>query len=196
MKVFISWKKRQGILLSQTHGGQIFFTLHGVAPNWMNFVVLRKKRTLKSSNSFNPNSIFSDAAVVVHSFSLSGDINGFNFETGTGHHHPCRWCSGFAQENADESNDASAQNKSVSDHKSGEAQCSKVWRTEEIWILAILLFFAKFGKIQSKRSWDNGGIVELWNPEFWPILPNYRPTSPINHRFFRKLFWRFSDEFW
>jgi hypothetical protein len=123
MKVFISWKKRQGILLSQTHGGQIFFTLHGVAPNWMNFVVLRKKRTLKSSNSFNPNSIFSDAAVVVHSFSLSGDINGFNFETGTGHHHPCRWCSGFAQENADESNDASAQNKSVSDHKSGEAQC-------------------------------------------------------------------------
>jgi hypothetical protein len=46
---------------------------------------------------------------------------------------------------------------------------------------------AKFKKIRSKRSADDEGTVEFWNPGFWPILLNYRPTSPINHRLFLKI---------
>jgi hypothetical protein len=44
-----------------------------------------------------------------------------------------------------------------------------------------------FRKIQPKRTRNNGGTLEFWNPEFQQVLPNYRPTSPRNRRLFLKI---------
>jgi hypothetical protein len=45
----------------------------------------------------------------------------------------------------------------------------------------------KFRKIRSKHSRDDVGIVVFWNPEFRPVLPNYRATSPINRQLYPKI---------
>jgi hypothetical protein len=41
----------------------------------------------------------------------------------------------------------------------------------------------KFRKIRPKHD---EGTVKIWNTEIQPVLPNYRPTSPINWQFFLK----------
>jgi hypothetical protein len=45
----------------------------------------------------------------------------------------------------------------------------------------------KFGKIWPKRTGDDGGTVEIWNTEIWPVLMINRPISPINRWFFSKI---------
>jgi hypothetical protein len=43
---------------------------------------------------------------------------------------------------------------------------------------------AKFEKIWTKRTRDDGGIVEIRNTKIRPVLVIYRPTSSINRWFF------------
>jgi hypothetical protein len=45
----------------------------------------------------------------------------------------------------------------------------------------------KIDKIWKKSAEDDGGTVEFWNPEFQPVLPNYRLTLPRNRLLFPRI---------
>jgi hypothetical protein len=49
--------------------------------------------------------------------------------------------------------------------------------------------FEKIDEIREnlvEMQWTKFGTIEFWNTEIRPVLPNYRLTSPTNHRFFPK----------
>jgi hypothetical protein len=155
MKVFISWKKRQGILLSQTHGGQIFFTLHGVAPNWMNFVVLRKKKE-RWSRQIRSTPILFSAMLPLWSIPSPSPVTSTDSILKQEQDTTIRVADAVVLRKKMLTNPTMPPPK-IKASATIKVERHSVWRTEGIWILAILLVFAKFGKIQGKRSGDNGG---------------------------------------